>query len=45
MRDCYSQVYHPAATAAVRFADQGFPMMELDGGRRWWKDDGFDVEK
>jgi len=42
---CYSQVCHLAATAAVQFADQGYPIMELDGGWRWWKDDGFDVEK
>ena len=38
---CYSQVCHLAATAA----GQGYPIMELDGGWRWWKDDGFDVEK
>ena len=42
---CYSQVCHLAATAAVQFAGQGHPIMELDGGWRWWKDDGFDVEK
>ncbi len=42
---CYSQVCHLAATAAVQFAEQGYPVMELDGGWRWWKDDGFDVEK
>ena len=42
---CYSQVCHLAATAAVQFAGQGYPLMELDGGWRWWKDDGFDVEK
>ena len=42
---CYSQVCHLAATAAVQFAEQGYPSMELDGGWRWWKDDGFDVEK
>ena len=42
---CYSQVCHLAATAAVQFAAQGYPVMELDGGWRWWKDDGFDVEK
>jgi hypothetical protein len=28
----------------VQFAGQGFPIMELDGGWRWWKEDGFDVE-
>lgn len=42
---CYSQVCHLAATAAVQFADQGYPIMELDGGWRWWKDEGFEVEK
>ena len=42
---CYSQVCHLAATAAVEFAKQGYPVMELDGGWRWWKNDGFDIEK
>ena len=42
---CYSQVCHLAASAAVEFSEQGYPIMELDGGWRWWKDDGFDVEK
>lgn len=42
---CYSQVCHLAATAAVEFAGKGYPIMELDGGWRWWKDDGFEVEK
>ena len=41
---CYSLVCHLAATAAVQFAAQGFPVMELDGGWRWWKENGFDVE-
>ena len=41
---CYSMVCHLAATAAVQFTEQGFPIMELDGGWRWWKEDGFDVE-
>jgi rhodanese-related sulfurtransferase len=42
---CYSLVCHLAATAAVELAGRGFPVMELDGGWRWWKDDGFTVEK
>jgi rhodanese-related sulfurtransferase len=42
---CYSQVCHLAATAAVEFAGKGYPIMELDGGWRWWKEDGFDVAK
>ena len=41
---CYSLVCHLAASAAVHFAEQGFSVMELDGGWRWWKDDGFDIE-
>ena len=42
---CYSQVCHLAATAAVEFAGKGYPVMELDGGWRWWRDDGFEIEK
>ena len=42
---CYSMVCHLAAKAAVEFAGKGYPVMELDGGWRWWKDDGFDIEK
>jgi rhodanese-related sulfurtransferase len=41
---CYSIVCHLAAAAAVEFAAHGFPVMELDGGWRWWKEDGFPVE-
>ena len=42
---CYSIVCHLAATAAVEFAAKGYPVMELDGGWRWWKDEGFDIKK
>jgi rhodanese-related sulfurtransferase len=42
---CYSIVCHLAATAAVEFAGRGYPVMELDGGWRRWKDDGFAIEK
>jgi rhodanese-related sulfurtransferase len=42
---CYSLVCHLAATAALEFAGKGYPVMELDGGWRWWKDDGFETEK
>ena len=38
---CYSHVDHLAATAAVAFAAQGFPVMVLEGGWRWWKENGF----
>ncbi len=42
---CYSHVCHLAATAAVEFAKKGYPVMELEGGWRWWKENGFDIEK
>ena len=42
---CYSQVCHLAATAAVEFAGKGYPVIELDGGWRWWKEDAFPVER
>ena len=38
---CYSHVCHLAATAAVGFAAQGFPVIELEGGWRWWKENNF----
>lgn len=38
---CYSQVSQLAATAAVAFAAQEFPVMELEGGWRWWQENGF----
>lgn len=40
---CSSHVCHLAATAAVTFAGQGFPVMELEGGWRCWKEHGFAV--
>jgi rhodanese-related sulfurtransferase len=42
---CYSHVCHLAATAAVLFASKGYPVMELEGGWRTWKDGGFEIEK
>lgn len=33
---CYSTVCHLAAKAAIRFADSGFKVMELDGGFKEW---------
>ena len=42
---CYSQVCHLAATAAVEFTNQGYPVMELEGGFRTWKDFELEIEK
>jgi len=35
---CYSIVCHLAAKAAFLFADKGFPVMELEGGFKGWKE-------
>ena len=42
---CYSQVCHLAATSAVEFASKGYPVMELEGGFRAWKEHDMDIEK
>jgi len=41
---CYTQQCHLAARAAVAFAGQGYPVMEMDGGFEAWKDNELDVE-
>jgi rhodanese-related sulfurtransferase len=41
---CYSHVCHLAAKAAVKFAKEGFPVMEMDGGFEAWQDHDLDVE-
>ena len=33
---CYSHVCHLATKDAVKFADQGFPVMQMDGGFKAW---------
>jgi rhodanese-related sulfurtransferase len=42
---CYSQVCHLAATAAVKFAGIGYPVMELEGGFDEWKGHSLKIEK
>lgn len=41
---CYSQVCHLAAKAAVKFAELGFPVMELEGGFKAWTENKLDIE-
>lgn len=41
---CYSTVCHLAATAAYKFAERGYPVMEMDGGFDEWKEFGLEVE-
>lgn len=42
---CYSQACHLAANACVAFASRGYPVMELEGGFRTWKDHDMDIER
>lgn len=41
---CYTQQCHLAATAAVEFAAHGYPVMELDGGFKAWKEYEMPIE-
>jgi rhodanese-related sulfurtransferase len=42
---CYNQQCHLAANACVRFAAQGIPVMEMEGGFAAWKERELDVEE
>ncbi|WP_133127271.1 rhodanese-like domain-containing protein [Legionella nagasakiensis] len=42
---CYTQVCHLAANAALKFAKQGYPVMELEGGFKTWKEHNLDIEQ
>jgi len=41
---CYSHVCHLAANAAAKFAAQGYPVMEMDGGFKSWQEHELDIE-
>ncbi len=42
---CYSNVCHLAAHAALQFSNEGYPVMELDGGWKEWQRHNLAVEK
>jgi rhodanese-related sulfurtransferase len=42
---CYTQQCHLAASACANFAGQDYPVMELEGGFRAWKENQFDIEE
>jgi rhodanese-related sulfurtransferase len=42
---CYSHVCHLAAAAAVEFASKGYPVMEMDGGFKAWKEHDLEIQK
>ncbi len=41
---CYSPVCHLAPHAGMLFSDDGYPVMELEGGMREWREHGGPVE-
>lgn len=41
---CYSFECHLAASAAREFAENGYPVMELEGGFQAWKEHNLPVE-
>ena len=42
---CYSQTCHLASRAAEQFAREGYHVVEMQGGMRAWRENGFAVEK
>jgi rhodanese-related sulfurtransferase len=42
---CYSPTCHLAAQAAARFAEQGFPVMEMEGGFETWREKKLTIAK
>ena len=42
---CYTQQCHLAAQACVKFANRGYPVMELEGGFAAWKAAELDIER
>ena len=41
---CYSQQCHLAASAALEFAKQGYPVIEMEGGFKVWKEYHLPIE-
>ena len=42
---CYTQACHLAAQACVKFANRGYPVMEMEGGFAAWKAAELDIER
>jgi len=42
---CYTIVCHLGASAAMQFADQGYPVMEMDGGFETWKEHDLPIDR
>jgi len=42
---CYTQSCHLAASAAMKFAEKGYPVMEMEGGFKTWQENHLPTEK
>lgn len=42
---CYHLACHLAAKAALEFSGDGYPVMELEGGMKFWRDVGMPEEQ
>jgi rhodanese-related sulfurtransferase len=42
---CYTPVCHLAAKAALKFAEAGYPVMEMEGGWEAWEEHKLPIEK
>jgi len=42
---CYSQQCHLASKAAEQFSSKGYPVMEMEGGFKTWKESKLETEK
>ncbi len=40
---CYNHTCHLAAMAAVKFAEKGYPVLEMEGGFETWMEKGFET--
>lgn len=42
---CYTQTCHLGAQAALKFAEHGYRVMEMEGGFAAWQENEFEIEK
>jgi rhodanese-related sulfurtransferase len=42
---CYSHVCHLAKQAALEFASKGYPVMEMEGGFKAWREHEMEIER
>jgi hypothetical protein len=45
VKNCYTQTCYLAAQACAKFANRGYPVMEMEGGFAAWKAADLDIER